>query len=283
MNRKCWILPLSLLMLLACSDNKNEGNGNNQSELVFTASVTPYQEYNNGQLQEALVNWTFLEGDVISVWAVNDHQLPTGIGTPYRYDGNSFYAVNNPIYIDDQQHTYYAIMPRTMVSDGVVSFSISANQSTENNFWENDLCTAYTTTGGSRVRFNFYHRLCCVCVNFLGDDLSGHDLQVRLNGIKQNVMLSLDNDDCIAAGTTTIVQPMKQDEDFYAIVPPQSFVAGSSVVTVIMDNESIPIIFDESVRFESGMMHYLDITYTEDPDSGQRRFVAFAGQINPWE
>lgn len=285
--QKIYTLAIMALVVMACGgDDEKDVNlpdGRN-NKMNITASVTPYQEYENGRWQNSPVNWTFLNGDVISIWAISRNQQPSGSGTPYSYTDGKFIAINRGIEVDGQKQDFYAVMPIVSVSYGEVQFYINANQSTEDAFWENDLCTAYEESNSSySVHFDFFHRLCCVCVDFLGDDISGHDVKVQLNGIRQGVACSLKGDDCYAIGSKVNVKTFCVGKEFYAIVPPQSFYGETNLVTIVLDGETYQTYFDDSVILESGTMHYLDITYSANSDSGQSKFVVLSGQINPWE
>lgn len=289
------VLAAVSVMLAACGGGGRDddhpgggGSGGGGSEqpqglvVSFSPSVRPFQEYDdNGRLQNSSVNRTFGSGDTFALWAVTDGGRPTGSGTTYSYKDGLLQAVAGGLTTDGRQSAaYYAVTPRTSASAGVLSFTVTADQSTESRFWANDLCTAMAAAAtDNRVSLSFSHRLCCVCVNFVGDAITGTISQVRLNGVRLGTQMGFDGGDDQPTGSASTVHTLQQGQNYYAIVPAQTFAAGSQLAIVTLDGEDYDVTFDEAVSFEGGMMHYLDITY----DGDKPAFVGLSGDINPWQ
>lgn len=289
-SRQIIVLAAVSMMLAACGgDDKNDdhsGGGSEQPQgqvVSFAPSVGPFQEYgDNGRLQNSSINRAFSSGDNFALWAMTDNSRPTGSGTTYSYAGGRLQAVGNGLTTDGRQSaTYYAVTPQTTATVGSISFTALADQSTESTFWANDLCTATASaTTSANVTLSFNHRLCCVCFNIVGDAVKGTISQVRLNEVRLGAQLSFDGGDNQATGATSTVRTCKRGQSYYAIVPPQSFSAGSALAVITLDGQDYEVVFDKAITYEGGAVHYLDAYYHADDTP---TFVGLTGDINPWE
>lgn len=279
------VLALASFVMVACNkkdDSQSSLDIGRQEAVNFTASIGPFQEYNdNGLLQNSSVNRVFGSDDTFTLWAIADNSRPTGTGTAYGYSkGHLLAKGSNPITDDRQSAVYYAVTPSMEATGGVLSFTVSADQSSEDSFWSNDLCTAMAAATIVDVSLNFSHRLCCVCVNLVGDAIKGTISQIRLTGVQLSTRLSFDGDDTQTTGATSMVLTSKQGQSYYAIVPDQSFAAGSVLAVITLDGVDYDVVFGDAVRYEGGMIHYLNAYYHADDAP---TFVGLTGDINPWE
>ena len=176
--------------------------------------------------------------------------------------GKSFY------YDDENPATFYAHYPYTAVYDkGTVEMTVSADQSTAENFNANDFMTA-TAVGdpveGGMVVLKFYHRLTLVKVVWGG---SLTTTSATINNVLTGVRWTQGTNELTTSGKAASIKMWQESEDnqeYWALIPAQTVKAGTELVTINDVDDNYTFVTESDITFNSNTTKKISLTVKPD-------------------
>ena len=293
------------LVLCACSEDSlnggNEGNGALPIELgAAYPSVTRASD--NG----------FEHGDKMGVYVADyDGDIPGTLADAglrasnvrYTFNGtDNSWSASTAVYWRDAKTpadivAYYPYI-EAVENPKAMRFSVSRRQdvvgteTTTGGYEHSDLLWAKATKAmptAGRVDLTLNHLMAGVRVTLR--EGSGF-AQGEWNGVKKTVLVAnvlpdatvdLENGKIgMASGSPISITPYIYNEDWRAVVIPQTVAAGSSVIDISVDGKDYHLKKSEAVTYTAGKMHTFTITVDKRGDSGDYEFTLSDEGITAW-
>lgn len=285
--KKMMILAAGALMLAACSNDENE-------ELVYTPDQGEIvlQLVHPGQLTRA-TETAFEANDSIGVYVTAaDAALQLGGNEVnnelFTYNGSSWTS-KRKVYWNEGQHNVYAYYPHSKQVNDVVdySFQVQEDQSTAWGYSHSDFLWASATdvtASASPVTMQFSHMLSNVVVKLeKGESFEGSlpaNAEVYLYSTVTKAIIDLATGDVAKdqyAGTGTIHCRKVANDEYQAIVVPQSITSRRALVEVVVDDVSY--LMEGKISYKPGYRHTLTVTLEQNPEKIK---IEVGGEIVGW-
>ena len=299
----------TLTLAMACTDDYPGGYG---SQDGYGRPITLSGEIE--QVAATRVNDSgFCDGDEIGVYIV-DYQGSTpgtlqasgnrGSNVKHTFDEaaykwNSAYDV---YWKDDHTHIdVYGYYPFGSPEDvNAYSFEVQKDQSTE---------TTSVTMGGyeasdflwgkvadvapteKAIRLPMRHRMSSPRVTlvegegFADGEWAGLEKNVLVANTKRSAIINLADGTVTATGEVaeTSIIPYKKEDEFRAIVVPQTISAGTTLFTITVDGTAYKFSKAEAFTYTSGKMHNFTIQVDKKAQTGEYTFTLLGESITAWE
>lgn len=223
---------------------------------------------------------SFETGDRVGIYVVNYENGQPGVlknqgnhvdNMLFTFNGR--WAAQTEIYWRDQDtHAdFYAYYP---YQDGISSvsalpFSIEADQSTKAHYTASDFLWGKKTNQAPTadpVNIQTRHLMSSAVVKLApGDGFTAESLLqsnpvVTINGVKPNAAINLTNGTVSVSGQPTAITPLKQDDEYRALIVPQT-VEATNFIDVNIDGRDY--LLNKSFTFEGGKRHMFTVTVTK--------------------
>lgn len=188
----------------------------------------------------------------------------------YTYsNGNLNAPAGSKIYWDskDAQLSVYAYYPyaASVTNNSAYEFSVEANQSITDNFYNSDFITAKAENLAPQetpVELTFTHSLSKIMVSFVAGkgitsaELAAAEKMFTISGLAANGTINLATGVATAGTTKTTISPLKNDGGNYAaIVYPQE---GAVSFNLTLDGEVFS--YTTNIDFEAGYQYQFNLT-----------------------
>ena len=242
------------------------------------------------------------EGSAGAVHATDNHAsnvLFTFNGDSYRWSSPStLYWTDNETAID-----VYGYYPGVNYIDNPLewSFSVQANQNTEamngelGSYEKSDLlwgrCSNIAPTE-EPIILKYEHRLAGVRVHIeKGEGISDIEWQKleRIVFVENTILESTVN---LSTGTVTcsqsnqsvapILMLSQSNDDYRAVVIPQSVTAGKSLLSITLDGQTYTHSLNTAMVYQSGKLHNFTMTINKREESGDYEIKVADDGISPW-
>ena len=299
----------TLTLAMACTDDYPGGYG---SQDGYGRPITLSGEIE--QVAATRVNDSgFCDGDEIGVYIV-DYQGSTpgalqasgnrGNNVKHTFDEaaykwNSAYDV---YWKDDHTHIdVYGYYPFGSPEDvNAYPFEVQKDQSTETTsavmggyeasdfLWGKVADVAPTEKA---IRLPMRHRMSSPCVTlvegegFADSEWAGLEKSVLVANTKRSAIINLADGTVTATGEVaeTSIIPYKKEDEFRAIVVPQTISAGTTLFTITVDGVAYKFSKEEAFTYTSGKMHNFDIQVNKKVQTGEYTFTLLGESITAWE
>ena len=299
----------TLTLAMACTDDYPGGYG---SQNGYGRPITLSGEIE--QVAATRVNDSgFCDGDEIGVYIV-DYQGSTpgtlqascnrGSNVKHTFDEaaykwNSAYDV---YWKDDHTHIdVYGYYPFGSPEDvNAYPFEVQKDQSTETSsavmggyeasdfLWGKAADVAPTEKA---IRLPMRHRMSSPRVTlvegegFADGEWAGLEKNVLVSSTKRSAIINLADGTVTATGEVgeTSIIPYKKDDEFRAIVVPQTISAGTTLFTITVDGVAYKFSKEETFTYTSGKMHNFSIQVNKKAQTGEYTFTLVGESITAWE
>lgn len=206
----------------------------------------------------------------------------------FTYNGTSWTS-KRKVYWNNGTHNVYAYYPYSKQVNNVndYTFSVQEDQSTQRNYSRSDFLWASTTdiaASNSPVAMRFSHRMSNVIVKLQkGENFDGNlpsNAEVYLYSTVTKATIDLSTGDVAKdnyAGTSTIRCIKKANDEYRAIVVPQSITSRRPLVEVIVGDVSY--LMEGKISFKSGYKHTIVVTLDKNPEKIK---IEIGGEIVGW-
>ncbi len=141
------------------------------------------------------------------------------------------------------------------------------------------------------IRLSFKHRMANVRVTlvegtgFASGEWAGLDKQALAMNTKRNAVINLSDGSVTATGEVAAagIIPSKVNNEFRAIVVPQTVAASKSLFTVTVGGVAYKFTKEEAFTYVSGKMHNFSIVVNKKANTGDYEFVLASESITAWE
>lgn len=282
-----FLMAMTALTFTACSsDDADEALYTPDRGEIVLQLVHP------GQLTRA-TETAFEANDSIGVYVTaSDAALQLGGNEVnnelFTYNGSSWTS-KRKVYWNEGQHNIYAYYPHSKQVNDVVdySFSVQEDQTTEWGYSHSDFLWASATditASASPVTMQFSHRLSNVIVQLeKGENFEGDlpaDADVYLYSTVTKAIIDLATGDVAKdqyAGTGTIHCRKVANDEYQAIVVPQSITSRRPLVEVVIDDVSY--LMEGKISYKPGYRHTLTVTLDQNPE---KIMIEVGGEIVGW-
>ena len=299
----------TLTLAMACTDDYPGGYGLQNG---YGRPITLSGEIE--QVAATRVNDSgFCDGDEIGVYIV-DYQGSTpgtlqasgnrGSNVKHTFDEaaykwNSAYDV---YWKDDHTHIdVYGYYPFGSPEDvNAYPFEVQKDQSTETTsavmggyeasdfLWGKAADVAPTEKA---IRLPMRHRMSSPRVTlvegegFTDGEWAGLEKNVLVSSTKRSAIINLADGTVTATGEVgeTSIIPYKKDDEFRAIVVPQTISAGTTLFTITVDGVAYKFSKEETFTYTSGKMHNFSIQVNKKAQTGEYTFTLVGESITAWE
>ena len=206
----------------------------------------------------------------------------------FTYNGTSW-SSKRKVYWNEGKHNVYAYYPYTKQVDDVqnYSFSVQEDQSTQWGYGYSDFLWAGAkdvAASVTPVTMQFSHRLANVVIRLeKGDNFEGNipdNAQVFIYSTVTKATIDLSTGDAAKdnyAGTGTIRCLKRANDEYEAIVVPQSITSRRPLVEVVIDNVSY--LMEGKISYKPGYRHTLTVTLDKNPEKVK---IEVGGEIVGW-
>ena len=87
----------------------------------------------------------------------------------------------------------------------------------------------------------------------------------------------------ITGSTTTTIIPQKREQDYRAVVIPQTVAANTSLFSITIDGKSYQFTRDEAMTYNSGKLHQFSFDVQKSLETGDYILSLLSESITPWE
>lgn len=206
----------------------------------------------------------------------------------FTFNGTSW-SSKRKVYWNEGMHNVYAYYPYTRQVNDVkdYAFNVAEDQSTPNSYTGSDFLWAGTTgitASASPVTMKFAHKLSSVVVRLeKGDNFEGSipaNAEVYLYSTVTKAVIDLSTGDAARdnyAGTGTIRCLKKANDEYQAIVVPQSITSRRPLVEIVVDNVSY--LMEGKISYKPGYRHTITVTLDKNPEKIK---IEVGGEIDGW-
>lgn len=223
---------------------------------------------------------SFETGDRVGIYVVNyENGQPGVLKNQGNHVDNMLFTFNGrwvsqtEIYWKDQttHADFYAYYPYQAGISNVsaLPFSIKADQSTKANYTASDFLwgkKSDQTPTSDPVNIQTRHLMSSAVVKLApGDGFTAESLiqanpVVTINGVKPDASINLTNGTVTVSGQPIAITPLKQDDEYRALIVPQT-VEATNFVNVNIDGRDYQL--NKSFTFEGGKRHTFTVTVTK--------------------
>ncbi len=301
-----WTLLLLLVCMAGCSDEEVAPSKEGGKVITLTGEIDQVavsRANDNG----------FCDGDAIGVYVVDYNGNNPGklavIGnrannmcftfneTAYRWNSDrDIYWKDGVTHID--VYGYYPYGSSSSVD--ACSFEVKKDQSTTagdgllGGYEASDFLWGKATDvapTASVVRLSFKHRMANVRIalvegtGFASSEWAALEKQVLVTNTKRKAVVNLMDGSVTATDevSTTGTIPSKVNDDFRAIVVPQTVAAAKSLFSITVGRASYQFTKEEVFTYVSGKMHNFSIVVNKKTNTGDFEFVVAGESITAWE
>ncbi len=198
----------------------------------------------------------------------------------YVYDGSVFTAESPIVLPLNGSALYYrAVYPYATGRDNTFTFAVNVYQNYSNNYTLSDLMTAETnalTVENPHLEFN--HRLSNIIINIQYEERPAGAEQLIFNEVETAAYVNLNNNTYEPTGSTSSVTAASNGTNSYrAILPPQTILAGTRLVTWTIGDYAFAWEPEETLEWRSGKQYTYNLVVNK---IGK---VSFTTTINPWD
>lgn len=206
----------------------------------------------------------------------------------FTYNGTSW-SSKRKVYWNEGTHHVYAYYPYSKQVNDVqnYSFSVQEDQSKQWGYGHSDFLWASAkdvTASASPVTMQFSHRLSNVVVHLeKGENFEGSipaNAEVYLYSTVTKASIDLSTGDVAKdnyAGTGTIRCLKRANDEYQAIVVPQSITSRRPLVEVVVDNVSY--LMEGKISYKPGYRHTILVTLDKNPEKIK---IEVGGEIAGW-
>ena len=245
-----------------------------------------------GQLTRA-TDTSFEANDSIGVY-VTEAETALQIGGNevnnelFSYNGTSWTS-KRKVYWNNGTHNIYAYYPYSKQVNDVkdFAFSVQEDQSTQENYSLSDFLWASAqgvAASSSPVSMQFSHKMSNVLVKLQkGENYDGSlpgNAEVYLYSTVTKAAIDLSTGDVAKdnyAGTGTIRCLKKANDEYRAIVVPQSITSRRPLVEVIVGDVSY--LMEGKISYKPGYRHTITVTLDKNPEKIK---IEIGGEISGW-
>ena len=260
----------------------------------------------------------FCDGDAVGIYVVNFNNGTSGTlevednladNVKFTYDeaNNQWFPEEDVYFLDRKTHVdiygYYPYANPQSIS--TYPFEVQKDQSTVasngslGGYEASDFLwgkTADIAPTASRINLKFNHRMAGVQITLVegtgwGDgEWSQVEKSALVTNTKRKATIDLATGEVTATGEvqTTGIVPYINNDDFRAVVVPQTVSAGTAMFSLTVDG--LPYVYryrvdDATTDFEylSGKLHKFTIEVSKKPESGGMEFKVLGNSITAWE
>lgn len=221
------------------------------------------------------------DGDKVGVYVVNYNGNTAGTlsqsgnhvdNLPFAYNSGKWNASSTIYWKDATTHAdFYVYYPYATVTNVMAhSFSIKEDQSTVAAYKASEFLygTAMNLTPTTNaVNITTYHSMSCAVIKlvagdgFTDEDLAKANVSLELNGLKTGASINLSNGEVSSTGDAKAIIPLKDDEQYMAIVVPQT-VSAENFIVVKIDGEAYTMP-KKDFTFVGGKRHTFTVTVSK--------------------
>ena len=223
---------------------------------------------------------SFEYGDFIGLFVVNHNAdgtpgtlMPEGNHVDnMKFTYNGTWTPASPLYWkDDKTHAdfyaYYRYQNITSTTD--LPISIYTDQYDESNYKANDFMLGSAlnvTPSENAVNITLKHMMSLIIIKvepgngFTTESLAQANISVKINNIKTKAKLNMATATLTAESDPMSINPMKTDEGYKALVPPQS-VSYGDLITITIDGKDFNL--KKAFKFVGGKIHKFTVTPTK--------------------
>lgn len=285
--RKLFLYAAAAATFASCSNNELS-----EPKFVADEGEIQLQMLHPGQLTRA-TDTAFEDGDSIGVYVTNaETALQLGGNEVndelFTFNGTSWTS-KRKVYWNAGTHNIYAYYPYSRHVNDVkdYAFSVLADQSAQQNYSLSDFLWG-TATGiaasNQPVSVQFSHRMSNVIVKLQkGENFDGalpSNAEVYLYSTVLKAAIDLSTGDVAKdnyAGTGTIRCLKKANDEYRAIVVPQSITSRRPLVEVIVGNVSY--LMEGKINYRPGYRHTITVTLDKNPEKIR---IDIGGEIAGW-
>mgnify|MGYP002516416980 CR=1 FL=1 len=275
------VLCVVAFALAACSSS------NGGSEDIPDVPTTPEETklpinisttIGNLDVDTRATDYAFEQGDKIGLYVVN--HAADGTSQPLQPTGNhvdnmlltynGMWIPRQPIYWQDKTTNadFYLYSPYRATIDDVkaMPFSVAADQSREADYKAGDLLIgsakniAPTEEAVSVATKHVMSQMLVKLVpgnGFTEQSLASADVKIQINGLKTEATVNIAEAKATVAGTAKTITPLKQNDEYRAVVVPQT-VAEGNLITVTVDGRDFNL--KKGFTFVAGTRHKFTVT-----------------------
>ncbi len=268
----------SLLLITSCmqSDVDSMSSDIDVNAITFSSSIN--------QVATRVEGNSFESGDEISVSAYAGDELYAK-DVKYVYADSTFTS-SDPIKLsyDCPSLSYWAVYPYMAIEDGVVNFSIAADQSVDGAYEKSDFLSSYvSTTPQKSPLLTFNHMLSKVVINLSTDELNLASAQVSLSSATE-VYFDIKTGSYEISDSEQIITPAYNGTNSYkAIIMPGIIAAGGNLASIVIEDLEFAVEAPVDFIFESGCQYTYNLMLTQNPDSGEIEVTFIGAIIGDWE
>ena len=189
----------------------------------------------------------------------------------FTYNGT--WAPTSPIYWEDDKTPadFYAYYPYNAISNiNAHSFGLNQDQSSTNQYKASEFLWGKATKVApteSAVKITTRHLMSCALIKvaagngFTAESLAASQVSVTLNGLQLEATIDLTNGAVTATGEAKSVTPLKEDNNWRALVVPQT-VTADNFININVDGRDFKL-KKENFTFVSGKRHNFTVTVSK--------------------
>lgn len=276
--KKYLFLISAAALFFAAGCEKNQGGGNftpdTKAPIKISTSITRATDTefeNDDKIGLYVVNYN---GSAHDLTADANHINNVG----FTYDGSVWTPDEEVFWKDMTTHAdFYAYYPHTATIADVnaVHWTISADQSTEADYWAGDFLwikKADVTPTLDAVELEMTHILSNAIITLTkgtgfdatADEWENAKVEMYLYGVKTAADIDLATGVATAKGSATVVTPWNTGTKAYrAMVIPQTIAAGEKLISVSVDGIVYSLDLEEDFEFVAGKKHEFNLTINE--------------------
>lgn len=275
------------MLLASCSNDEL-----NEPKFVADEGEIQLQMLHPGQLTRA-TDTAFEPNDSIGVYVTaTDAVLQLGGNEVnnelFTYNGTSWTS-KRKVYWNTGNHNVYAYYPYSKQVNDVkdYAFSVQENQSSQWGYGHSDFLwasVADVAASNSPVPMQFSHKMSNVIVRLQkGENFEGNlpnNAEVYLYSTVTKATIDLSTGDVAKdnyAGTGTIRCMKKANDEYRAIVVPQSITSRRPLVEVIVGDVSY--LMEGKISYKPGFRHTIVVTLDKNPEKIK---IEIGGEIVGW-
>lgn len=282
-----FLYAAAAVLLASCSNDEL-----NEPKFVADEGEIQLQMLHPGQLTRA-TDTAFEANDSIGVYVTAvDAALQLGGNEVndelFTYNGTSWTS-KRKVYWNTGNHNVYAYYPYSKQVNDVkdYAFSVQEDQSTQWGYGHSDFLWASVTSvaaSNSPVPMQFSHKMSNVIVKLQkGENFEGNlpnNAEVYLYSTVTKATIDLSTGDVAKdsyAGTGTIHCIKKANDEYRAIVVPQSITSRRPLVEVVVNDVSY--LMEGKISYKPGYRHTIVVTLDKNPE---RIKIDIGGEIVGW-
>ncbi len=265
MKRGLFFALSAAAMLASCTSDSIESDGLSNSTDSSTPKSVSFVSI-IGSMSRASGN-SFETDDAISVFAYDDSEAQYASNVKYSLNETSqLFESDDPIQSTGDDLSYVAIYPYNEDADmDSMTHSIAADQSDYDDYEAADMLVAnVSSTSSTNPALVFYHKMSGLVVTLSGDDVDEIASAVVTFNAATSVECDVLDGTYSATGELSTITPYATSSSSYkAIVAPQSFAAGTPIITIATSADTYTWSPNETTEFVSGKQYSVAFSISE--------------------